>query len=131
MGRQLRLISKQGYECTVLNQKTSMSILPGTDPVVQAIKRMHSKLRNGTRVNYKQYTMCFLKEMDGSGVKMLLSNLLWFTGGQLPTSLRKKPRKRLRRKASNDESSADDEHRNQRYRNHVTTQYKKEEAKRQ
>ena len=46
MGKQLTLISKQGYECTVLNQKTSMSILPDTDPVVQAIKRMHYPASN-------------------------------------------------------------------------------------
>ena len=85
-----------------------MSILPDTDFVVQAIKRMHYQASKWYQSDLQTiYDVPF----EGNGWICCVK-----PGEQLPTS--QKPRKPLRRKASNDESFADIEHRNQRHRNH-------------
>ena len=83
-----------------------MSILPETDYVVQAIKRVHYQASKWYQSDLQTiHDVAF----EGKGW-IWCDKPAWFTGEQLPTSLRKKPRKRLRRKASNDESFADNEH---------------------
>ena len=88
-----------------------MSVLPDPDAVVQAIKRVHYQASKWYQSDLQTiHDVAF----EGNGWIWCEDDAIvkpaWFTGKQLPTSLRKKPRKRLRRKASNDESFADDEH---------------------